>query len=141
MFTENHEMPIGWPLGLGNMNMRLGVVENSQASAAEDSYSAHMPSTSFSSFSSSNLDTESTASFFQDHSVPLGRLIGIRSGDRGALNFPNTSRFAGHENISVRGSHLDVPRRRGAEISLGLCIPLLFGIIEKLSRSKSSSRR
>ncbi|XP_059670644.1 uncharacterized protein LOC132316141 isoform X2 [Cornus florida] len=58
MFTENHEMPIGWPLGLGNMNMRLGVVENSQASAAEDSYSAHMPSTSFSSFSSSNLDTE-----------------------------------------------------------------------------------
>uniref|UniRef100_A0A5B7BYJ6 Uncharacterized protein n=1 Tax=Davidia involucrata TaxID=16924 RepID=A0A5B7BYJ6_DAVIN len=139
MISEDHEMPNGWPLGLNNMSMmRLRVVESSQAAAAAaaaaEPYSLHMPSTSFSSFSSSNLDTESTASFFQDQSKSLGRLIGIRPGDRGGvLYFPNTVRVEEHENASVG-------RSKGC-VTQGMCVPLLFGILEKMSRSKSNSRQ
>ncbi|KAH9618746.1 hypothetical protein KSS87_014599 [Heliosperma pusillum] len=70
----NRETGMGWPLGLGSMYMRLRMVERRSSLYAQ--------STSFSSFSSSNLDTESTVSFFQDKSKSLGRLIGIRPRDR-----------------------------------------------------------
>ncbi|KAK7273505.1 hypothetical protein RIF29_14557 [Crotalaria pallida] len=53
----NDEMPIGWPLGLGILNMRLRNVD-STPTAPREPYSIHVRSTSFSSFSSSNLDTE-----------------------------------------------------------------------------------
>ncbi|THG22193.1 hypothetical protein TEA_005530 [Camellia sinensis var. sinensis] len=81
-------MPNGWPLGLGNLNMRLRVTESLHPAATEP-HPLHTPSSSCSSFSSSNLDTEidqSTASFFQDHSVSLGRLIGIRSRETGCTS-------------------------------------------------------
>ncbi|KAK9267490.1 hypothetical protein L1049_009917 [Liquidambar formosana] len=133
-------MPNGWPLGLEIMNMRLGVVESLQAAAAEP-YSLHVPSTSFSTFSSSNLDTESTASFFQDHSVSLGRLIGIRPGDSGALYFPNTIRLEDHDRISVRSAHSDISRGHQVQMSQGICIPLLLNFLDKMSRSKSNSKR
>ena len=58
--SQNHEIPSGWPLGLGIMNMRLRVLQRFPASAAAEPYSLHVASTSFSSFSSSNLDTEVT---------------------------------------------------------------------------------
>ncbi|KAK7244804.1 hypothetical protein RIF29_39631 [Crotalaria pallida] len=54
---DNDEMPIGWPLGLGILNMRLRNVD-STPTAPREPYSIHVRSTSFSSFSSSNLDTE-----------------------------------------------------------------------------------
>jgi hypothetical protein len=57
--SQNHEIPSGWPLGLGIMNVRLRVLERLPASAAHP-HSLHVASTSFSSFSSSNLDTEVT---------------------------------------------------------------------------------
>jgi len=50
-------MPIGWPFGLGFLNTRLRDVEPLPAAPVEP-HSMHIPSTSFSSFSSSNLDTE-----------------------------------------------------------------------------------
>ncbi|KAK9268071.1 hypothetical protein L1049_010510 [Liquidambar formosana] len=140
MVTEDRGMPNGWPLGLEIMNMRLGVVESLQAAAAEP-YSLHVPSTSFSTFSSSNLDTESTASFFQDHSVSLGRLIGIRPGDSGALYFPNTIRLEDHDRISVRSAHSDISRGHQVQMSQGICIPLLLNFLDKMSRSKSNSKR
>jgi hypothetical protein len=58
--TQNDEMQIGWPLGLGFVNMRLRVVESLPTAQQVDpfSLSLHIPSTSFSSLSSSNLDTE-----------------------------------------------------------------------------------
>lgn len=141
MVSEEQEMPSGWPLGLEIMNTRLRVAESLQASAVEP-HTLHMPSTSFSSFSSSNLDTESTASFFQDHSVPLGRLIGIRPGDgSGGLYFPNRMRFNERERASARGAHPPDPSRgHSMELSQGICIPLLLGILVKMNRSKSSSR-
>ncbi|KAA8519747.1 hypothetical protein F0562_014003 [Nyssa sinensis] len=139
MISEDHEIPNGWPLGLNNVSVRL-MVEGSQAAAAEP-YALHLPSTSFSSFSSSNLDTESTASFFRDQSVSLGRLIGIRQRDRGTLYLPNTVRSEEHENAFVRGSQLDGSKRCGAEMNQGICVPLLLGILEKMSGSKSNSRQ
>ncbi|XP_027191435.1 uncharacterized protein [Cicer arietinum] len=60
IYINNDEMPIGWPFGLGFLNMRLRVVESSLPATLVEPYSLslHIPSTSFSSFSSSNLDTE-----------------------------------------------------------------------------------
>ncbi|XP_062161659.1 uncharacterized protein LOC133868697 isoform X1 [Alnus glutinosa] len=69
MVTENHEIPSGWPLGLGIMNVRLRVLERLPASAAHP-HSLHVASTSFSSFSSSNLDTEEI--LFDSH---MGRTL------------------------------------------------------------------
>ncbi|XP_057948585.1 uncharacterized protein LOC131144161 isoform X2 [Malania oleifera] len=135
---EDGEMPNGWPLGLGIMNTRLRVAEGLRATAAE-SHSLHLPSTSFSSFSSSNLDTESTASFFQDHSVSLGRLIGIRPVDGGSKYFPSS--IEEHKRISVTDAHSDVSGGHSVDVSQGICIPLLLGILVKMTRSKSSSKR
>ncbi|KAL3522326.1 hypothetical protein ACH5RR_015160 [Cinchona calisaya] len=147
-FFQVIERPNGWPLGLGNINMRFRVTQNPQAAAAAvaahtaaaDQSSSEMPSPSFSSFSSSNLDTESTASFFQDQSVSLGRLIGIRPGNRGSLQFPNTMQFRQHRSFSSPRSNAEVSRAHGVETSQGLCVPLLQNVIEKMSRSKSTSR-
>ncbi|KAF5944379.1 hypothetical protein HYC85_018456 [Camellia sinensis] len=133
-------MPNGWPLGLGNLNMRLRVTESLHPAATEP-HPLHTPSSSCSSFSSSNLDTESTASFFQDHSVSLGRLIGIRSRERGSVYFPNASRFEQRESLSERRSCLDVPGEHGEEMCQGVCVPLLVTILVKMSRSRSNSRR
>ncbi|GMP72371.1 hypothetical protein CsSME_00030440 [Camellia sinensis var. sinensis] len=148
MVLEDHEMPNGWPLGLGNLNIRLRVTESLHPAATEP-HPLHTPSSSCSSFSSSNLDTEfvlceidqSTASFFQDHSVSLGRLIGIRSRERGSVYFPNASRFEQHESLSERRSCLDVPGEHGEEMCQGVCVPLLVTILVKMSRSRSNSRR
>ncbi|QCD76786.1 hypothetical protein DEO72_LG1g407 [Vigna unguiculata] len=127
----NDEMPIGWPLGLGFLNMRLRVGE-SFPTASMAPYQLHVPSTSFSSFSSSNLDTEkSTASFFQDNSVSLAQLIGVRAGERGRLYFPN-SRFEERKKKLAKASTSDASKM---DMSRVICIPLL-----KIRKSKKSSR-
>ncbi|KOM37975.1 hypothetical protein LR48_Vigan03g135700 [Vigna angularis] len=67
----------GWPLGLRFLNSRLGLVRNGSGSASFSTVltASHTPST----VSSSDLDTESTGSFFRDNSITLGSLIGISS--------------------------------------------------------------
>ncbi|XP_062096964.1 uncharacterized protein LOC133802630 isoform X2 [Humulus lupulus] len=129
---ENQEIPSGWPLGLEIMNVRLQVVSSLPSTAAEHYTTFHAPSTSFSSFSSSNLDTESTASFFQDHSVSLGRLIGIRPGERGRLYYPNSNGLEEHGRVSKRGP-------KGHELNLcpGICIPLLVCALVKSKNNKA----
>ncbi|XP_061344581.1 uncharacterized protein LOC133290506 [Gastrolobium bilobum] len=140
MVSENDEMPIGWPFGLGYLNMRLRVAESLPAAPVE-SYSLHMPSISFSSFSSSNLDTESTASFFEEHRVSLGRLIGIRPGGRGRLYFPNSLRFEEREKKTIeKGTCSDAPEVQEMDMSRGICIPTLLDALLKISKSKKSSR-
>ncbi|PSS24620.1 Protein FAM216B like [Actinidia chinensis var. chinensis] len=145
MLVEDHETTNGWPLGLGNLNIRLRVTENFEpAAATAERSSLHAPSSSFSSFLSSDLDTEikqSTASFFQDHSVSLGRLIGIRPRDRGVVYFPNTTSVEQHESILESRSCSDVPGAQQEEMSQGICVPIFFSIIVKMTRSKSSSSR
>lgn len=127
--------------------MRLRVAERSQAApaaaaaAAAGPCSLHVPSSSFSSFSSSNLDTESTTSFFQDHSMTLGRLIGIKPGDRRSLYFPNTVLFQPDEIISEQALDYVASGNRETEASSrGTCVPLLHNMITKRSRSKSNAR-
>ncbi|KAL8460501.1 hypothetical protein ACS0TY_032148 [Phlomoides rotata] len=73
----NGIVPNGWPLGLGNTNSRIRVV--GVAAPPEPAACRRRRSLSFSSFSSLNLDTESTATFFRDRSVSLGRLMGIEA--------------------------------------------------------------
>ncbi|KAK0579480.1 hypothetical protein LWI29_026907 [Acer saccharum] len=105
---QDDETSNGWPLGLEIMNIRLRVMEGEgkgegtqAAPAAVEPDTTHVRTVSFTSFSSSNLDTEinqSTTSFFQDKSVTLGRLIGFKAGNGGSLYFPKTAiRFEEHE--------------------------------------------
>ncbi|KAK6268727.1 hypothetical protein QUC31_012887 [Theobroma cacao] len=140
--SQNREMSNGWPLGLQIMTMRLRLQERLQAAAPTvEPYSLHMPSSSFSSFSSSNLDTESSASFFQDNSVSLGRLIGFRPRDRGALYFQNTIHAEENNRLPVTGACKDVSRRHNSDMSQGICIPLILGALVKMSRNRSKSKQ
>ncbi|XWS12605.1 hypothetical protein CRYUN_Cryun37aG0104600 [Craigia yunnanensis] len=142
MATENHETSNGWPLGLQMMSMRLRLQERLQAAApAVEPYSLHIPSSSFSSFSSSNLDTESAASFFQDNSVSLGKLIGFRQRDRGSLYFQNTIRTEESNRLPVTGACKDVSRGQSSDMSQGICIPLILGALVKISRNRSKSKQ
>ncbi|CAI8618263.1 unnamed protein product [Vicia faba] len=142
--SQNDEIPIGWPFGLGILNMRLRVVESLPAnnvSAEPYSLSLHIPSTSFSSVTSSNLDTESTASFFKDNSVSLGHLIGIRAGERSRLYFPNTIRFEEKENkpLARDSCSNDTSKSQEVDMFCGICIPsLLDPLLIKISKSKKN---
>ncbi|BAT73690.1 hypothetical protein VIGAN_01120400 [Vigna angularis var. angularis] len=136
----NDEMPIGWPFGLGFLNTRLRDVESLPAAPVEP-HSMHIPSTSFSSFSSSNLDTESTASFFQDNSVSLGHLIGLRAGEKGRLYFPNSVRIEEREEKTLAkcSTSDDGSKVKEEEMSGGICISILLEALFKISKSKKSS--
>ncbi|GLT82816.1 hypothetical protein SLE2022_011530 [Rubroshorea leprosula] len=140
---QEHGTSNGWPLGLEVMSMRLRVNETVQSAPAVHPFSFHVPSSSFSSFSSSNLDTESTASFFQDNSVSLGRLIGFRhrDGGRGTLYLPNSLPIEEHSRIPVRGTCKDVSKEQSVDMSQGICIPLLLGVLVKMNRSKSKVKQ
>ena len=90
-----------------------------------------------------HLFLQSSASFFQDNSVPLGRLIGIRPGN-GALYFPRRVHVEEREKIGIgamRAASSEVSGARRADMSQGICIPLLFGTLEKMGRSKSKSKQ
>ncbi|XP_026413589.1 uncharacterized protein At3g17950-like isoform X1 [Papaver somniferum] len=69
----------GWPLGLQPLNVRVGLVRNRDFSGSMSSNTLITGSPSFSTDSSSDLDTESTGSFFHDKSITLGSLIGVSS--------------------------------------------------------------
>ncbi|XP_039044397.1 uncharacterized protein At3g17950-like [Hibiscus syriacus] len=70
----------GWPLGLEPLNARMGLVRNADFSGSisfTTLITASSPSSSC--ISSSDLDTQSTGSFYHDKSMTLGSLIGISS--------------------------------------------------------------
>ncbi|XP_050226228.1 uncharacterized protein At3g17950-like [Mercurialis annua] len=71
----------GWPLGLQPLNERVGIPRNNVADFSGGSVSFNTLITASSSSSpdssSSDLDTESTGSFFHDRSITLGSLIGV----------------------------------------------------------------
>ncbi|KAK4286523.1 hypothetical protein QN277_003069 [Acacia crassicarpa] len=70
----------GWPLGLQPLHARIGVGGN-RDNAASISFNTVITVSPFSSStdSSSDLDTESTGSFFPERSRTLGSLIGVSS--------------------------------------------------------------
>ncbi|KAA8543893.1 hypothetical protein F0562_021930 [Nyssa sinensis] len=67
----------GWPLGLQPLNVRVGLVRNRDFSGSI-SFNTLLSGSS-STDSSSDLDTESTGSFFHDTSTTLGSLMGVSS--------------------------------------------------------------
>ncbi|KAI9154525.1 hypothetical protein LWI28_027548 [Acer negundo] len=69
----------GWPLGLRPLNARVGLVRNGDCSGSVSFSTLLSGSPSSSTDSSSDLDTESTGSFFHDKSITLGSLIGVSS--------------------------------------------------------------
>ncbi|KAL3740056.1 hypothetical protein ACJRO7_021348 [Eucalyptus globulus] len=85
---------------------------------------------------------QSSASFFQDSSVPLGRLIGIRPGNSGRLYFPSSSSIQHEEPDTrlVRGSHSEKTEGRQADAAQGICVPLLLSILVRMSPSKSKPK-
>ncbi|KAF9611577.1 hypothetical protein IFM89_033581, partial [Coptis chinensis] len=134
------KMSNGWPLGLETMNLRLRVMESLQAAAAEPNHPFSVHSTSFSSFTSSDLDTESTKSFFQDGSVSFGRIIRIRPGD-GDLYFTNSIHHGECQQVIGRSAASDSFRSHEGTVCRGVCIPLLQCVIVKISPNRNSSRR
>ncbi|XP_019187972.1 PREDICTED: uncharacterized protein At3g17950 [Ipomoea nil] len=68
----------GWPLGLQPLSLRVGLVRNNQGSLSFNTLLTASPPSS-STHSSSDLDTQSTGSFFHDKSIALGSLLGISS--------------------------------------------------------------
>ncbi|XP_023527603.1 uncharacterized protein At3g17950-like [Cucurbita pepo subsp. pepo] len=69
----------GWPLGLRLMNTRVGLAGNHDLSASVSFNTLRTHSPSSFTDSSSDLDTESTGSFYHDKSITLGSLIGVSS--------------------------------------------------------------
>ncbi|KAF6171913.1 hypothetical protein GIB67_011810 [Kingdonia uniflora] len=69
----------GWPLGLQPLNIRAGLVGHGDYSGSVSFNTLLTGSPSSSTNSSSDLDTESTGSFFHDRSITLGNLIGVSS--------------------------------------------------------------
>ncbi|XP_024031233.1 uncharacterized protein LOC21404164 [Morus notabilis] len=71
----------GWPLGLRPLNARLGLMRSLDFSVGSVSFNTLLTAspTNSSTISSSDLDTQSTGSLFQDRSKTLGSLIGVSS--------------------------------------------------------------
>ncbi|KAG5071595.1 hypothetical protein AAZX31_03G075100 [Glycine max] len=69
----------GWPLGLRLFNERIGLARNGDFSGSVSFSTMLTASPTRSTDSSSDLDTQSTGSFFRDKSITLGSLIGISS--------------------------------------------------------------
>ncbi|XP_068661259.1 uncharacterized protein [Aristolochia californica] len=136
---SSDEIGSGWPLGLENMNQRLRYVETLQAVPAA-SNTLRLRSTSFSSFSSSDLDTESTRSFFQDGSITLGRLIGIKPWESD-LNFPSSFRLAEQEQMSILNAEANATKFHEMTMCHSVCIPVIQDVLEKMSPSRHNSRR
>ncbi|KAI3995850.1 hypothetical protein MKX01_020385 [Papaver californicum] len=78
-----HHQEDGWPLGLQPLNAIVGLVRNhhdaafSARSMSFNTLLTFSPSTS--TVFSSDIDTESTGSFFPDKSMTLGSLMGVSS--------------------------------------------------------------
>ncbi|KAL9270280.1 hypothetical protein AKJ16_DCAP21420 [Drosera capensis] len=93
----------GWPLGLQRLNLRAAgqLFRNRDMSAGSVSFSTLLTvSSSPSSCSSSDLDTQSTESFYQDRSISLGNLIRI-------------SMILHISQISTRGSQPESAKAKG----------------------------
>ncbi|KAI4334518.1 hypothetical protein L6164_019201 [Bauhinia variegata] len=67
----------GWPLGLQPLNARIGLGRNGDNLGSISFNTLITGSSSSSTDSSSDLDTESTGSFFPDKSTTFGNLIGV----------------------------------------------------------------
>ncbi|WOL02216.1 hypothetical protein Cni_G10935 [Canna indica] len=114
MAAEAEKMPGGWPFGLQSLTFRLW-----RATATAPSF-RHIHSDSFSSSSSSDLDTESTRSFFQDHSRTLGSLIGMTPVDRNVETECTTLMSLPHDSMETD---------EGMSSTCCICVPLMEHVL------------
>lgn len=98
----------GWPLGLQPVNVRIRPLEHHLRLSA--SFLISTPS--ITSESSSDLDTESTGSFFPEKSTTLGSLIGIHSNSQNSQTQENHAVIEHHEQLEAERT-----RRRPAASS------------------------
>ena len=87
----------------------------------------------------SSWNCQSTRSFFPGHSITLGRLIGIKPGDR-ALHLPNSNLNKEHDQNSMVRVSSHASSRSRVEVSQGICMPLLLNVLVKISPSRGNSR-
>eukprot|EP00249_Psilotum_nudum_P024427 c29182_g1_i1 orf=157-813(-) len=99
----------GWPLGLQPLNVRLTLMDHLRLAQSSAFRTVSTPSVSTD--SSSDLDTESTGSFFPETSITLGSLIGIRS-----IGELNDSQAASQQILST-----DTNIRRNGSRQWSLC--------------------
>ncbi|XP_042422819.1 uncharacterized protein LOC122010375 isoform X1 [Zingiber officinale] len=125
----------GWPFGLESLTFRLRNMECLQApTIATNSLNRH--SDSFPSYSSSELDTISTKSFFQDHSITLGTLIGMTPVDRN-VRFAKSFLHEELEYAAIKSLTCDSAEEHDEEmVSCCVCAPF----VENVLPGKNSSR-
>ncbi|PPR82891.1 hypothetical protein GOBAR_AA37823 [Gossypium barbadense] len=85
---------------------------------------------------------DSSASFFQDNSVSLGKLIGFRQHERGSKHFRKAINGGESIRMPIEATCRDVSRRgqQSADMSQGICIPLILAALVKINKSKSKSK-
>ncbi|EPS67168.1 hypothetical protein M569_07609, partial [Genlisea aurea] len=95
----------GWPLGLQPMNVRAGIVSRNRELSLSHSFNTFLSASSISSLdSSSDLDTESSDSFFHEKSTSLGSLIGASSSSSSSSGVLKLSRRSTTATESKRGN-------------------------------------
>ncbi|XP_020203220.1 uncharacterized protein At3g17950 [Cajanus cajan] len=133
----------GWPLGLRFLNSRIGLVRNGSGSASFSTVltASHTPSIDF----SSDLDTESTGSFFHDKSITLGNLIGIsnflelsRRSTRGRMVEPSMNNKKIHK---LKPWLFSLCSRLSTDAVSGNDAPSLAHYLEAERRAASTFRR
>ncbi|KAG4924919.1 uncharacterized protein At3g17950-like isoform X1 [Glycine soja] len=133
----------GWPLGLRFLNSRIELMRNGSGSASFSTVltASHTPSTD----SSSDLDTESTGSFFRDNSITLGSLIGIssflelsRRSTRGRMMEPSKDNKRIHK---LKPWLFSLCSRLSTDAVIGNDAPSLGHYLEAERRAASTYRR
>ncbi|KAL3628627.1 hypothetical protein CASFOL_027673 [Castilleja foliolosa] len=137
----------GWPLGLQPLNVRVGagLVRNRDFNASLSFNTLLTASSISSSHSSSDLDTQSTGSFFHDKSITLGNLIGIsnilelsRRSTRGRISEPVRNK----KNYKTRTWFLSLCSKLGNDVvSMDTNAPSLGHFLEAERRAANNYRR
>ncbi|XP_051130564.1 uncharacterized protein At3g17950-like [Andrographis paniculata] len=131
----------GWPLGL---NLRAGMVRNRDPNGSI-SFNTLLTGSISSSDSSSDLDTESTGSFFHDKSITLGSLIGVssllelsRRSGRGRASEPARTK----KSYKTKPWFLSLCSRLTTDaVSINTAAPSLGHFLEAERRAAESCRR
>ncbi|PIN11970.1 hypothetical protein CDL12_15435 [Handroanthus impetiginosus] len=135
----------GWPLGLQPLNVRVGLVRNRDLNGSLSFNTLLTGSPISSSDSSSDLDTESTGSFFHDKSITLGSLIGIsnilelsRRSTRGRITEPVRNK----KNYKTKTWFLSLCSRLSTDaVSINNNAPSLGHFLEAERRAATNYRR
>ncbi|OMO91241.1 hypothetical protein COLO4_18499 [Corchorus olitorius] len=135
----------GWPLGLQPLNVRVGLATRNPHNNYSGSISFNTVLTgspSSSTDSSSDLDTESTGSFFHDKSITLGSLIGVSSilelSKRSDTTDADQHNVIANNNVPSLGHFLAVERRAASEYRRNLSPNTIYGPDHELALAQTN---